>query len=225
MCVHLKANFPKLPAYNRFVELIPRAQYHLFMYAQFLAHPAETTGVYSIDSKKLPVCHNLRIQGHKTFKGIAQRGKSSTGWFYGLKLHWIIHPLGEIVRFDLSSGNVAANKKDLLIGLFRGLRGKVFGDKGYLTKFFETFYEQGVQLIPKIRSNMKNKLMDMTDKLLLQKRPVIAAANAILTSLCDIEHTRHRSPTNALCGIWAGLLAYHYLPNKPSIILEKIIQQ
>lgn len=222
--VHLRADFPELPSYNRFVELIPRAKYHLFMYAQFLSHQAEQKGVYIIDSKKLPVCHNLRIRGHKTFDGLAARGKSSTGWFYGLKLHLIINPLGEIVRFCLSPANIADNNKDLLCNLFKGLNGKVFGDKGYLSKFFETFYEQGIQLITKIRSNMKNKLMDLGDKLLLKKRPVIEAVNDILTSVCDIEHTRHRSPVNALCNIWAGLSAYHYLPNKPSIILNKLLK-
>jgi hypothetical protein len=222
--VDLKKEFPKLVSYNRFIEMIPRAQYHLLMYAQFLAHKAEQTGVYIIDSKKLPVCHNRRIPQHKTFDGVAARGKSSTGWFYGLKIHLIINHLGDIVRFKLTAANVADNNADLLAELFRKLKGKVVGDKGYLSTFFEVFYEQGVQLITKIRSNMKNKMMDMQDKLLLKKRPVIEAVNDILMSVCDIDHTRHRSPTNAFCNVWGAIIAYHYLPNKPSILLQKIMQ-
>jgi hypothetical protein len=50
-----------------------------------------------IDSTKLVVCHNLRIKRHRVFKGLANRGKSSIGWFYGFKLHILINSLGEII--------------------------------------------------------------------------------------------------------------------------------
>lgn len=217
-----KDSFPKLVSYNRFIELLPRAKYHLLMFGQWLAHQEERKGIFIIDSKKLPVCHNRRIAQNKTFEGFAARGKASTGWFYGLKIHLIINHLGGIVRFKLTPANVADNNVELLRELFDNLHGKVVGDLGYLTKFFQEFYEQGVQIITRLRSNMKNKLMDFKDKLLLKKRPIIEAVNDILMSVCDIEHTRHRSPINAICHIWASIVAYHYLPNKPAIILEKL---
>lgn len=223
VCVFWKKEFPNLVSYQRFIELIPRAQYHLYMFAQWLAYQEEPTGIYIIDSKKLPVCDNRRIAQNKTFVEIAKRGKYSTGWFYGLKIHLIINYLGGIVRFQITPANVADNNKELLKKLFTNLKGKVVGDKGYLTKFFAEFYEQGVHIITKIRSNMKSKLMDMHDKLLLKKRAVIEAVNDILMPVCDIDHTRHRSPINAICHILGAVIAYHYLPNKPAMILEKLI--
>ncbi|EKO59618.1 transposase DDE domain protein [Leptospira kirschneri str. H2] len=42
----------------------------------------------------------------KVFKDIAQRGKSSTGWFYGFKLHLIINDQGELLSFMKPPGNV-----------------------------------------------------------------------------------------------------------------------
>ena len=64
-------------------------------------------GTYFIDSKKLPVCHNRRIHSHKVFAQQAKRGKSSTGWFYGFKVHIVISNYGEIVNFLFTQGNVA----------------------------------------------------------------------------------------------------------------------
>ena len=64
------------------------------------------TGISFIDSTTLDVCHNRRIHSHKVFKGIAERGKSSTGWFYGFNLHLVINDRGEILSFYLTPGNV-----------------------------------------------------------------------------------------------------------------------
>ena len=49
-----------------------------------------------VDAMLLKVCHNRRIPRHKTFEGIAERGKSSVDWFYEFKLHIIIDDCGEI---------------------------------------------------------------------------------------------------------------------------------
>ena len=55
-----------------------------------------------IDSTKLVVCHNRRIRRNKVFKGLAARGKSSMGWFYGFKLHIIVNEYGQIVSFFIN---------------------------------------------------------------------------------------------------------------------------
>ncbi|MEM8939904.1 MAG: transposase, partial [Bacteroidota bacterium] len=68
----------------------------LFLFAHFLT-ASHRSGNYYIDSTKLPVCHNRRIHSHRVVKFLAQRGKTSTGWFYGLKLHLIIDPVGELI--------------------------------------------------------------------------------------------------------------------------------
>lgn len=86
------------------------------------------TGQYYIDSTKLPVCHNLRINRHKVFKDIAKRGKTSTGWFFGCKLHIVINSCGEIMSFSLTSGNV--DDRAVVKNLVDKLQGWLFGDRG-----------------------------------------------------------------------------------------------
>ena len=101
---HLNREFPKLVSYNRFVELMPRVLAPLCVYLQ--TRKGEITGISFIDSTPLSVCHNKRIFSHKVFDGIAQRGKNSTGWFAGFKLHLLINDKGELLAFTLTPGNV-----------------------------------------------------------------------------------------------------------------------
>jgi hypothetical protein len=152
------------------------------------------------------------------FKAYAARGKSSTGWFYGFKLHLVINDRGEICSFCLTPGNVDDRDADVIDCLCRELKGKLFGDRGYICReLFESLYERGIQLITRLRKNMKNVLMDMGDKVLLRKRAVIESVNDVLKNICQVEHSRHRSPVNFLVNLLAALSAYSFLPHKPSI--------
>lgn len=219
----LKRYFPKLVSYNRFVELMQEALIPLILYMTKF-RTGKCTGISFIDSTTLDVCHNRRIHSHKVFKGIAERGKSSTGWFYGFKLHLVINDKGEILSFYLTSGNVDDRDLKTIKTLTKDLFGKLFGDKGYLSqKVSEILYSQGVQLITKLKKNMKNKLMLMEDKILLRKRAIIETINDHLKNICQIEHSRHRSFTNFMVNIVSGLIAYSFLPKKPSLKLDKYI--
>ena len=221
---NLGSYFPQAVSYKRFLSLIPKCFNHLHLLLQVQCLMAEKTGTYFVDSKKLPVCHNRRIHSNKVFKGIAKRGKSSTGWFYGFKIHLVINELGQIVQFMITTGNVQDNNHEVLKHLFKDLKGHCFGDKGYLSKLFQEFYQDGLKLVTKVKSNMKNKLMELTDRLWLLKRAVIESVNDILMTVCDIDHTRHRSPVNALCHLLGGIIAYNFLDNKPSVHLPNWIK-
>lgn len=178
----------------------------------------KTTGISFIDSTTLDVCHNRRIDSHKVFDGIAERGKSSTGWFYGFKLHITTNEYGEILSFYITPGNVDDRNIDLIEKLTKNLFGKLFGDKGYLSQpVFTRLYEKGITLITKVRKNMKNKLMNIEDKLLLRKRAIIESVNDFLKNICQIEHTRHRSFINFLVNVVSGVAAYSFFQKKPSI--------
>lgn len=213
----LKGHFPQAPSYTRFVQLIPRSLQLLYWMGKIRGLMAQTTGVYFVDSKKLPVCNNRRIHSHKVFKDIAQRGKTSTGWFFGLKIHLVINNLGEIMSFVITAGNVMDNTKGVLDKLFKSIEGKCFGDKGYISKHFEHYYQKGLQLITRIRKNMKNKPMDWSDKLMLRRRGIIESVNDILMTVFDIDHTRHRSPINAVTHMIGALMAYSFYDHKPSV--------
>lgn len=213
---HLRPEFPDLVSYNRFVELMPETLYPLCLYLQSqFGHP---TGIAFVDSTRLPVCHNKRINRHKVFAAVATRGKSSMGWFYGFKLHLVINDKGELLTFYLTPGNV--DDRQPVPHMAHRLWGKLFGDKGYISKaLFDSLFEQDVQLITPIRKNMKNRLMPIMDKLLLRKRSLIETVNDQLKNISQIEHTRHRSINNFMVNLVAALIAYTRQPKKPSLNL------
>lgn len=216
----LRSFFPNAISYTRFVASMGNVAKHLYLFAQLRCAMSDRGGIYFADSKKLPVCDNRRIPSNKVFKDVAGRGKSSTGWFYGLKAHLLVNNVGQVVQFLITPANFTDNNKSVLDKLLADIQGKCFADKGYLTKFFEHFLQKGVQIITKIRKNMKNSLMQMTDKLWLRKRAVIESINDILMSVLDIDHTRHRSPWNAIIHAIAGITAYSYYPQKPSVYIK-----
>jgi len=193
--------FPAPVSYNRFVELTGYALLPLLVYTCGFRH-GRCTGISFVDSTVVKVCHNKRIYGHKVFKICAARGKSSAGWFYGFKLHLVINDRGEICSFCLTPGNIDDRNFNVINVLCRELSGKLFGDRGYISQeLFERLYEQGVQLIMKLKKNMKNKL-------LLRKRAVIESVNDFLKNICQVEHSRHRSIHNFLVNLLAALSAY-----------------
>lgn len=220
--VLLKDEFPNLVSYNRFVELSHRTLIHLWVFLN-THRTGEQIGFAYVDSKKLTVCHNRRIPRHKVFDGIATRGHCSVGWFFGFKLFLAINPYGEILNCFVTPGNVADNDKKVMRRLFKGSKGKVYGDKGFISKSItEEFLNKGLQIITKIRSNMKNKLMFRQDSFLLSKRGIIETVFDIMSAVCDIDHSRHRSPRNAFTNLFAGIVAYAYLDKLPSIISKKM---
>lgn len=213
---HLRAEFPALVSYSRFVELMPLAVLPLCVYLH--SRLAACSGISFIDATAIPVCHNRRISRHKVFADLAQRGKTSMGWFYGFKLHLIVNDRGELVNFCLTPGNVDDRKP--VPQLTKLLWGKLFGDRGYLAQLlFEHLFAQGLQLITPIRKNMPNRLLPLLDKLLVRKRSIIETINDQLKNISQIAHTRHRSVTNFMVNLLAGLIAYTFQPKKPSLNL------
>ncbi len=182
------------------------------------------TGIGFVDSTPIAVCHNRRIRRHKVFKGLAARGKSSMGWFYGFKLHLIVNDQGELLAAHLTPGNI--DDRNVLPEMTAKLYGKLFGDKGYLSQsLFEMLFERGLELITSLRKNMKGQLMLLADRLLLRKRFIIETINDQLKNISQIEHSRHRSPTNFAMNLISGLVAYTHQPKKPSIHLPNELAQ
>ena len=221
VCKHLTTEFPKHVSYSRFVRLMGQAFVPLTIY--LLTCRGQCTGISFVDSTSIKVCHNRRIARNKVFAGIASRGKTTMGWFYGFKLHLAVNDHGEILAFYLTPGNVDDRKP--IPTLLQDIFGKVFADKGYISKqLFEDLFEQDIQLITGIRRNMKNQLMLLSDKILLRKRSIIETINDQLKNISQIEHSRHRSFTNFLVNLLAGLLAYCFQSKKPSLHLDPTLR-
>ena len=217
---HLSQAFPKTVSYNRFTELMQSSLLALSMFLKTCCL-GDCTGISYVDSTPVRVCKNKRIKRNKVFKGIAQLGKSSMGFFFGFKLHLIINDKGEILNFVITQGNV--DDRDPLKNekFVEKIIGKLFGDKGYISsELTRLLFIDGIQLITNIKKNMKNCLMEMSDKILLRKRSVIETVNDELKNICQIEHSRHRSFGNFISNLLAGLIAYSFFPKKPSIKFE-----
>ena len=215
---HMRSEFPALVSYTRFVELIPSSLPAMCLYLR--VRFGQGTGVAFIDSTPLAVCHNRRIGRHRVFAGMATRGKSSMGWFYGFKLHLIVNDQGDLLAVQLTPANTDDRKP--VPQMTRELWGKLVGDRGYLSKaLFEQLFAQGLQLITPIRKNMKNQLVVLEDKLLTRKRFIIETIVDQLKNISQIQHTRHRSTTNFLVNLVAGLIAYTWQLKKPSLNLSE----
>ena len=181
------------------------------------------TGISIIDSTPVRVCHIKREKSHKVFQGMATKGKSTIGWFFGFKLHLVINDKGEIIQFLITQAHVddrdPLNNKRFHEKIF----GKLFADKGYISKdLFEHLFVDNIHLITKIRKNMKNALMHLYDKIALRKRAIIETVNDLLKNDCQIEHTRHRCLNNFIGNLVAGLIAYNLAPKKPALNIEII---
>lgn len=209
-----KKLFPNAVSYSRFVELIPLSLIPLINCSN--NRMGHNTGIAFVDSTKIVVCHNKRINSNKVFRELATRGKSTMGWFYGFKLHLIINEVGEILTAKVTPGNV--DDRQPIPEMTESLTGKLFGDKGYISKkLTERLLEGGLQLITPIKKRMQNKLIPLLDKLILRKRVIIETVNDLLKNNANIDHTRHRSPLNFLVNIISGLIAYTYREKFPTI--------
>ncbi|MDR2570630.1 MAG: IS982 family transposase [Oscillospiraceae bacterium] len=221
ICEQLKDCFPKRLSYNRFVEVMQSAIVPLTVY-MISKRLGKCKGISFIDSTSISVCHNKRISRNKVFDGIAKMGKTSVGWFHGFKLHLTVNDEGEILSLCITPGNVDDRDEKIIMHLTKELFGKLFGDRGYISQpLFEKLWDKNVQLITRIKKNMKNRLMDMCDKILLRKRAIIETVNDFLKNICQIEHSRHRSTANFMLNMISGLAAYSFLPKKHSLGIQK----
>lgn len=199
------SNYFKLVSYSRIIQLWSSLVLPLVILIHQLK--GEQTGIYFIDSTKLQICHNKRTSSNKVFGKKAQVGKSSYGWFMGYKLHLIINNKGDIMAIKITKGN----KSDLSCAedLTEGLEGKLFGDKGYISKvLFSKLYAKHIRLFTGIRKDMKNHLLEIEDKRLLRKRTLIESVFNVLKNRMNLEHTRHRSPINFLVHLLACIVSY-----------------
>ena len=114
VCRQLKAYFPELLSYTRFLALMPSVVVPMCSY--LTSKLGKPTGIQFVDSTKIEVCHIIRAKRNKVFEGVAHHGKGTMGWSYGFKLHLIINHLGEIVALKLTT--VRKNMKKKFISLW-----------------------------------------------------------------------------------------------------------
>lgn len=225
IAVHYLHLFPDLVTYERFNQLQSRLFMPMLMYFKNRCQ-GECTGISFIDSTPLQVCHIKREKQHKVFKGIAEKSKSTMGWYFGFKLHLIINDKGEVLSFCFSKANVDDRDRKIMSIMTKEVFGKLFGDRGYISqKLAEYLWNDGVELVYKRRKNMKKMNISDTDKILLRKRAVIESVNDELKNICSIQHTRHRSLQGFFNNVVSALIAYQSFEKKPSIKISHELKE
>ena len=208
--------FKNPPCYDRFIQIIPSLFIPLIIMLHYMS--GNKTGIYYVDATHFAVCKNIRISSNRTFAGLAKRGHSSIDWFYGFKLHMIINDQSEIVAIKITKGNIDDRKAFEAMVTAKGLQGKCYADKGYISKgLFERLYRHGLMLVTGIKRNMRNYLMPILDKIMLRKRFIIETIFGYLKEQFNIHPQKHRSPTNFFASLFAALIAYQIKPSKPKI--------
>ena len=140
------------------------------------------------------------------------------GWFFGFKLHLIINNKGEILNFMFTSGNVENREPSKQGKFLENIKGKLCADKVYIGQaLFENLFLDGIQLVTKVKNNMKNSLMSIADKILLRKRALIETVNDELKNIAQIEHSRRQSFNNFIAN---ALSAPCFFEKKPAIDMK-----
>ena len=210
----LRSAFPKAPCYARFIALTAHVWVPLMVF--LLTRMGRRTGIYYIDSTALPVCHTRRINRHRVFAGLAGRGKTSIGWFFGFKLHLVFNHQRQIVALKLTPGNV--NDTTPVPQLTRELIGKLFGDKGYVGQdLAHRLFRRGLVLMTRVRRNMKRLPISFFDKALLNGRNIVETIIGHIKEFSSLRLPKHRSVFNAFTHLIAAIVAYQInpLPPKP----------
>lgn len=217
---HMRHLIPEQLSYNRFVEVESKVSVQMMLFLQLFCF-GECTGISFVDSTCVPVCHNKRIRNNKVFKDYAEIGKSTMGWYYGFKLHLICNEKGELLNFMLTRANVDDRNENVFNRLADNVFGKLYADKGYISQtLFDRLFSQGLNIVTGFKSNMKNKLMSLYDKLMLRKRSVIETINDELKNVAQLVHSRHRSVINFSMNVLGALAAYSFFEKKPAINID-----
>ena len=219
---HLASYFPNAVSYTRFVELMPRVFFDLMAFMRIQGF-GQCTGISFVDRTMIPICHNMRRKFNKVFDGLAKDGKGTMGWRHGFKLHLLCNEKGDVLTFCLTPANVDDRDPRVWEVFTKVLYGKVFADRGYIKQgFFENLFNQGIHLVHGLRSNMKNKLMPLWDKVMLRKRYIIECINELLKNKANLVHSHHRSVHNFLMNLCAAQAAYCFFENKPEALPVRI---
>lgn len=211
-------DFKSLPTYQRINALVAQHANAITAFFEALLVKPKQDHIHLIDSTPLAVCKNTRINRHRTFRATAGRGKSSTGWFYGFKLHLIVNRACEIVSALVTSGNVSDISALFPLFQMHPVQGKLFGDRGYISKFYKQLLgSRQCEVMTRSRANMPETVFSEEDEHYMCQRNLIETVNSQLKDDLGIEHSRHRSWRGYIAHVYASLIAYQCVTTKAQV--------
>lgn len=202
-----------LPAYKNFVESLNfYSPYLLILVNVLLALNAKRSGIVKIiDSTPIPVCKNIRIYLHKVMKSVASRSKTSTGWFYGVKLHLLTDLKNNILQLRFTTASV--NDRKVLDFFLNALKKSiVLADAGYISPKLEKKALNNLNLLlTSTRKNMK-KLTTPLHIFLLNLRPRIESVFSVLKERLGLVTSLPRSVKGYFSHYIRTIFSYMFQP-------------
>ena len=128
---NFRSAFPRLPSYAEWLRRLHQLTIHVGLLLEATSASDSGAAFYLIDSKPIPLCHQLRHQRVRLLREDGARfGKSSKGWFFGFKLHALRHISGRFLNIVLLPANY--DDRAPLLALSEATDGGVvLGDLGY----------------------------------------------------------------------------------------------
>lgn len=203
-------DFPKLPAYQNFLEAINSlsilATIMLQGFMNIFNKLTGEKGLKFTDSTRLRVCEIKREFSHKACKGLASKSKSSMGWFYGFKLHIICNELMQILNLKITAAT--RDERKTLEMMWNNIFGMIIADAGYVSKKLEEkALSLGKFLLTGVRANMR-KIMTETEHQLLKMRQLVETVFSVLKLRMGLETSLPRSPLGHFAHYLWCLTAY-----------------
>lgn len=200
--------FPLLPGYKNFLQGVHRCLPLLMSVLQGLLFEANrhSAPLGIVDSSPLPVCQNQWINRSRLFTGMAQRGKSSLGWFYGFKLHLALNHAGQLLGIQITTGNV--NDRVPVPSLLKWFQGICLADAGYISReLSQKLSRKGILLLTSLRKNMRG-LMTQWQHLLLNQRGYVECIFSVLKDKGMLYSTQARSLVGYMVNVLSCLFVY-----------------
>jgi len=202
-----------LPCYKNFVETMNASTPHLLFLIQImLAMRNKNAGIIKLtDSTSIPVCKNIRIPSHKVMKRLATRSKTTTGWFYGLKLHVVTDEYGNLLKFMFTTGNVDDRKAlDKFLDMLQN--SLIIADAGYVSRALGNKARKRNNLLLTCVRNTMKKIATPLHIFLLNKRINVEHLFSILKDRYGLITSLPRSELGYFAHYVRTLFAYLYMP-------------
>jgi hypothetical protein len=156
--------FPRLCGYAQFLSRLHGLSAivgHLIVEA--VAHHCMPGRLYLVDTKPVPVCKPIRHGRVRLLRPEgAYFGKNSVGWYFGYKLHLLVHQSGAILYALLTPANFSDKDEEILHAMLASAGGGVvLCDMGYRDKDLcaELEADYGVTLIHPQQAGDKRALV------------------------------------------------------------------
>lgn len=206
---HHKNDFPRLGCYKSFCVTLNRlAPEILKVITIFCRINKEKSGILKfIDSTKLEVCKIWRAGSHKTMKALAKKSKSTTGWFYGLKLHIVCDDNGNLLYIAFTTANI--DDRRILEKALKNFENSIFGaDAGYCGKNMQKEAKENDNIVlAAVRKNMKTIATEFDQKV-LNLRSVVERCFSVMKTRLNLVSTLARSVNGYLAHYIRTLFMY-----------------